>query len=129
MATSAIAVARAILTAALPDMQVAPHAPNPLPRRFVRLTRAGGARTRELDRPRLLVECFASTVSSAPDVAGAEQLALDAYDALRRSPNGGPWAGGVVTLWDGNTIADYDDPDQSTHSRWQFAGTLYLLNN
>lgn len=78
--------------------------------------------------PRLLVECFASTAAGAPDVAGAEQLALDANDALRVAPSGGPWAGGWITGWDGNSLADYDDPGQLHHARWQFTGVLYLLN-
>ena len=127
MSVSSIAAGRAVLLAALPGVAVAPRVPNPIPPRFVRLTRAGGARTRDLDRPRLLVECFASTGEGAPDVAGAEQLALTAHDALRAASNGGPWAGGWITGWDGNTIADYPDPDQTQHSRWQFSGTLYLL--
>lgn len=128
MAVSSIAVARAVLVAAFPGMRVGPQVPNPVPAKCIRLTRAGGGRTRELDAPRMLVECFASTAAGAPDVAGAEQLALDAYDALRLSSNGGPWAGGYVTCWEGNSIADYPDPDQTKHSRWQFSGVLYLLN-
>lgn len=127
MAVSSIAVARAVLTAALPGVPVAARVPNPVPRTFIRLTRAGGARGRDLDAPRLLVECFASTGGGAPDVAGAEQLALAAHDALRLASNAGPWAGGWVTGWDGNTIADYPEPEQTKHSRWQFSGTMYLL--
>ena len=127
MAVSSIAVARAVLIAALPGVPVSPRVPNPVPPRFIRLTRAGGDRTRELDRPRLLVECFASTPAGAPDVAGAEQLALDAHDALRAASNAGPWAGAWITGWNGNTIADYPEPEQTKHSRWQFSGTLYLL--
>ena len=127
MATSSIAAARAVLTPIFPGVKIAPELPAPLPGKCIRLTRAGGGRTRELDAPRILVECFAST-SGARDIAGAEQMALDAYEALRLASNGGPWAGGWITGWDGNTIADYPDPEQIKHARWQFSGTLYLLN-
>lgn len=127
MAVSSVAVARAVLVAALPGVKVAQSTPNPIPAKFVRITRRGGGRTRALDQPRILVECFATTAASAPDGLAAEQLALDAYDALRNAASAGPWAGGWVTGWDGNTIADYPDPDQTKHARWQFSGQLYLL--
>lgn len=127
MAVSSIAAARAVLVAALPGVPVSPRVPNPMPPRIIRLTRAGGGRTRDVDAPRLLVECFASTSEGAPDVAGAEQMAVDAYEALRASSSGGPWAGGWITCWEGNSIADYPEPEQTRHSRWQFSGTLYLL--
>lgn len=126
---SSLVAARAVLLAALPGVPVAPVLPNPLPRKVIRLTRVGGDRTRELDRPRILVECFASTIEGAPDVAGAERLALDGYDALRLSSSIGPWAGRYVTCWEGNSVADYPDPALQRHARWQFTGTLYLLNN
>lgn len=127
MAVSSVAVARAILVAALPGVKVAQSTPNPIPAQFIRVTRAGGGRSRELDQPRVLVECFATTTASAPDGPAAEQLALNSYDALRSAASAGPWAGGWVTGWEGNSIADYPDPDQTKHARWQFSGQLYLL--
>lgn len=127
MAVSAVAAARAVLVAAAPGVGVASQVPNPMPSRFIRVTRAGGGRSRQLDQPRILVECFASTVAGAPDGPAAEQMALTAYDALGNAASAGPWASGWITGWDGNTIADYPDPDQSRHARWQFSGSLYLL--
>lgn len=126
---SSVAVAQAVLRAAptLAGVKVASKAPNPIPRRFFRVTRAGGPRGRNLDTPRILVECFASTASGAGDGPQAELDAMAAYDALLGAANGGPWAGGWVTGWDGNNLADYDHPDFPSHSRWQFTGTLYLL--
>ena len=62
-------------------------------------TRAGGGRTRDVDAPRLLVECFASTSEGAPDVAGAEQMAVDAYEAL------------IAAIYlDGGIVAVISDP-------------------
>ena len=127
MAVSSVAAARAVLTVALPGVKVASQTPNPVPSQFVRIQRAGGGRSRELDQPRILVECFASTTAGAPDGPTAEQLALTAYDALQVAASAGPWASGWITGWEGNSIADYPDPDQTKHARWQFSGQLYLL--
>ena len=126
---SAIAVARAILLQALPDVKVASRVPSPIPPRFIRITRAGGNRYRALDEPRILVECFASTAKGAEDGVQAEKDAYTAFDALAYAANGGPWAGQWVSNWVGNTIADYPDPTQTAHARWQFTGTLYVLRN
>ena len=125
MAVSSIAVARAVLLQL--GVPVSNTAPKALPAKFIRVARAGGARGRELDSPRILVECYASTTAGAPDAPAAEQLALNGHDALRSAASGGPWAGGWVTGWVCNTIADYPDLDQSRHARFQFTGDLYLL--
>lgn len=127
MAVSSVAVGQAVIRDAL-GIQCGTRAPNPIPRRFCRLTRQGGGRGRELDQPRILAEFYASASNNKPDGPQAEQDALDGYDALRLAANGGPWAGAFVTGWDGNTIADYDNPDFPHHSRWQFTGVLYVRN-
>lgn len=129
MAVSVIAAARAVLVAAFPPaVKVSNQAPNPLPGRYVRLSRVGGPREWALDKAMILVECFASSSAKSPDGQQAEQDAYTAVDAFRSSPSGGPWAGGWITGWDQNNVVDFPDPDQSTHARWQFTGTLYLLN-
>lgn len=127
MAVSAISAARAVLVAALPGVKVSNQAPNPLTARYIRLSRAGGPREWALDKALILVECFASSAAKAPDGQQAEQDAYTAADALRAASMGGPWAGGHITGWDQNNIVDFPDPDQSSHARWQFTGTLYLL--
>lgn len=127
MAVSVISAARAVLVAALPGVKVSNQAPNPLTARYIRLSRAGGPREWALDKALILVECFASSAAKAPDGQQAEQDAYTAADALRDASMGGPWAGGHITGWDQNNIVDFPDPDQSTHARWQFTGTLYLL--
>ncbi|MFT4125080.1 MAG: hypothetical protein QM662_02465 [Gordonia sp. (in: high G+C Gram-positive bacteria)] len=127
MAVSVIAATRAVLVAALPDVAVANQAPNPIPARFVRISRAGGPREWALDKALLLIECFASTAAKAPDGPQAEQDAYTAADALRAASFGGPWAGGHITGWAQDNVVEFPDPDQSSHARWQFTGTLYLL--
>ena len=127
MAVSVISTARAVLVAALPGVKVSNQAPNPLTARYIRLSRAGGPREWALDKALILVECFASSAAKAPDGQQAEQDAYTAADALRAASMGGPWAGGHITGWDQNNIVDFPDPDQSSHARWQFTGTLYLL--
>jgi hypothetical protein len=127
MAISAVAAARAVIVAGLAGVPVSQTAPSPIPRRYVRVTRAGGGRRRELDVPRILVECFASTAAGAPDGQQAEQDAYTAVDALQAAADSGPWAGGWITCWETDTIVDFPDPDQAKHSRWQFSGMLYLL--
>lgn len=129
MTVSVVAAARAVLAAGLPGVAVSQTIPNPIPARCVRLTRAGGPRGRELDRPRILVECFASTAAGAPDGPQAERDSYTADDALRLAESGGPWAGGWITSWDADTVVDFPHPDLPHHARWQFTGTLYLLNN
>lgn len=126
---SAVAAAQAVLRAAprLAGVPIASKAPKPLVRRFIRVTRSGGPRGRHLDTPRILVECYASTATDTGDGPRAELDAMAAVDALMNAASGGPWAGGWVTGWDGNNLADYDHPDFPSHSRWQFTGTLYLL--
>lgn len=125
-AVSSIALARAIALAALPGVKVSTTFTGG-DRRRIRLTRGGGPREWALDMPRILAECYATTESGAPDGVQAEADALTLYDAFSASPTLGPWAGGWVTRWDGNTIADYPDPSQPTYARWQFTGDLYLL--
>lgn len=127
MAVSVITTARAVLVAALPGVKVSNQAPNPVTARYIRLSRAGGPRDWALDKALILVECFASSAAKAPDGQQAEQDAYTAADALRAASMGGPWAGGHITGWDQNNIVDFPDPDQSSHARWQFTGTLYLL--
>lgn len=127
MAVSVISAARAVLVAALPGVKVSNQAPNPLTARYIRISRAGGPREWALDKALILVECFASSAAKAPDGQQAEQDAYTAADALRAASMGGPWAGGHITGWDQNNIVDFPDPDQSSHARWQFTGTLYLL--
>ncbi|UZF57710.1 hypothetical protein LH935_06910 [Gordonia polyisoprenivorans] len=127
MAVSVISAARAVLVAALPGVKVSNQAPNPVTARYIRLSRAGGPREWALDKALILVECFASSAAKAPDGQQAEQDAYTAADALRAASMGGPWAGGHITGWDQNNIVDFPDPDQSSHARWQFTGTLYLL--
>lgn len=129
MAVSVISAARAVLVAALPSVKVSNQAPNPLTARYIRLSRAGGPREWALDKALVLVECYASTAAKAPDGQQAEQDAYTAADALRAASMGGPWAGGHITGWDQNNIVDFPDPDQSSHARWQFTGTLYLLKS
>lgn len=119
-------MARAIALQAVPGVPIAPTFVAG-DRRRVRLTRAGGDRGSVIDTPRILVECFATTASGAPDIAQAEQDAYTIYDALADASNGGPWAGSYVSLWRGNTIADYPDPTQTKYARWQFLGDLYVL--
>ncbi|QMU19350.1 hypothetical protein [Gordonia rubripertincta] len=121
MATSSLLAAQAILRAAFPGVKVGAKVPNPRPDRFFRVDRVGGGRDRDIDHPRILVECWNK------DAGQAEQDALDAYDALAHSPNGGPWAGAHVTRWEGNNIAHLDDPDVTTQSRWQFFGVLHTI--
>lgn len=128
MTVSSVAVARAVLLAALPGVKVS-TVMEVTDRRRVRISRAGGSRRYALDSPRILLECYASTSAGAPDGVQAEQDALDAYDALAVAANGGPWAGGWVTGWDGNSIADYPDPTQTRYARWQFTGELYVLRS
>lgn len=127
MAVSVISAARAVLVAALPGVKVSNQAPNPLTARYIRISRAGGPREWALDKALILVECFASSAAKAPDGQQAEQDAYTAADALRAASMGGPWAGGHITGWDQNNIVDFPDPDQSSHARWQFTGTLYML--
>ncbi|GAA1891848.1 hypothetical protein [Williamsia serinedens] len=126
-AVSVITVARSVLTSALPAVKVSNTLPASLPARCIRISRAGGPRTRELDSPRLLVECFASTSKGAADGPQAEQDACDAYDALDAASNAGPWAGGWITGWDGNNLVEFPDPEQPSHARWQFTGSLFVL--
>ena len=127
MPVSVISAARAVLVAALPGLEIVQTFPGTPARRAIRLTRAGGGRGRDLDRPRLIVECFAASAAGAPDGKQAEKDAYIAYDALRAAANGGPWAGAWITGWDGDNIVDFPDPDQTRHARWQFTGVLYLL--
>ncbi|GAA1881983.1 hypothetical protein [Williamsia serinedens] len=129
MAGSVILASKLILKAALPGVQVDSKEPNPsaMPSRYIRLTRAGGPRGRDIDRATLLVECFASTAAKSPDGPQAEQDAYALADALRLASSGGPWAGSHVAGWEQNSIVDFPDPDLSTHARWQFTGTLYVL--
>lgn len=126
MVVSAVAAAQEVVRAALPGVWVGSKG-SKVRRRFIRITRAGGLRGRHIDEPRILVECFASTDEDVSDGFQAEQDAMTAADALMNAASGGPWAGGWVTGWDGNNLADYDHPDFPSHSRWQFTGTLYLL--
>lgn len=130
MAGSVIAAARAVLVAVLPNtVTVSTKEPNPsaMGGRYVRLTRAGGPRGRDIDRANLLVECFAATAAKSADGPQAEQDAYTLADALRLASSGGPWAGSYVAGWEQNSIVDFPDPDLSTHARWQFTGTLYVL--
>ena len=130
MAVSVVSVVRAVLVAAFPSsVKVSNQAPNPLPGRYIRVSRVGGPREWALDKPMVLVECFAASSAKAPDGQQAEQDAYTAADALRASSMGGPWAGGHITGWDQNSIVDFPDPDQASHARWQFTGTLYLLKS
>ena len=127
---SAVVAARAILVDAFDSaVHVASKVPKTMPRRCIRISRAGGLRGRDLDVPRLLVECFASTAENAPDDVQAEQDAYAAHDALAAASNAGPWAGVYATGWKGDAIADFADPGQPSHARFQFTGLLYLLNN
>ena len=131
MAGSVIAAARAVLVAALSStVTVSTKEPNPSAMgggRYVRLTRAGGPRGRDIDRATLLVECFAATAAKSADGPQAEQDAYVLADALRLASSGGPWAGSYIAGWEQNSIVDFPDPDLSTHARWQFTGTLYVL--
>ncbi|GGF39121.1 hypothetical protein [Williamsia phyllosphaerae] len=127
MAVSVIAAARAVLVAALPGVNVSYKIPEPLTQRFIRISRAGGPRGRDIDSPRIIVECYASTAAKAADGPRAELDAYAAADALRVAASGGPWAGGWITGWEQNNILDFPDPSQTQHARWQFTGTLYLL--
>lgn len=117
---SPVTAARAVLVAAVPGVPVSTRVPNPRPDRFVRLVRAGGSRTRELDKMLLVVECWAL------DAVQAEQDALTVAEALRTSPAGGPWAGAWITRWDTNAIADNPDPD-TDQARFTVTGTLFTL--
>jgi uncharacterized caspase-like protein len=81
-----------------------------------------------LDRPTILVECFASTVAGAPDSVQAEADATALADAFTDAASGGTWAGLWISGWDMGGLTDFAHPDYPHHSRWQFTGTLYLIN-
>ncbi|MGC5249467.1 hypothetical protein ACPXB3_21385 [Gordonia sp. DT219] len=128
MAGSVISAVRAVLVPAFPaSVKIANQAPNPMPPRFIRISRTGGPREWALDKALILVECFASSAAKAPDGQQAEQDAYTAADALAASAFGGRWAGVHITGWDQNNIVEFPDPDLSSHARWQFTGTLYTL--
>lgn len=114
---SAIAVAidvlRPIFASTVP---IASRAPTTLPARFVRVSRVGGQKDWALDRPMILVECFAQDDAEAPDSVAAEEMALTAYTALEVSR--------VPVYWEGGALAELDHPDYPRHSRFQFTGTL-----
>lgn len=129
---SAVAATRAVVLAAIPGIVVANRLPSTLPRRCVRVSRAGGPRGRDLDVPTMLVECYASTADKEPDGPQAEQDAYAVVDALRRAGSGGPWAGAWITGFGGPngrgiSVVDFEDLDQPSHARWQITGSLYLL--
>ena len=99
------------------------------PAQFLRVSRIGGPRDRYLDRGRILVESYASTVKGAPDTGGAEKNALLVSDAFEHASNAGPWAGLWVTDWSPDSLSDYPNPDYPKHSRFQFTGTLFVLRS
>ncbi|AXQ62844.1 hypothetical protein [Gordonia sp. 4N] len=127
MTVSTIAAAIAILQPHYPGVGIGTRFPNdpdpevPRPDRFIRLSRAGGDRDPALDHPRLLVEFL-----DVDEVRG-EVDCYRGYDILAAAGGGGPYAGGWVTGWEGNTIAQFDDPDLPGHTRWQFSGSLHIL--
>lgn len=85
---------------------------------FIVISRIGGGReTYATQAPRFLVECY------DPGEIEAEELALAAEHALRRSV-GRTYSGGVVTHWSGdNNLVAFPDPN-TDHYRFQFSGAL-----
>lgn len=115
---SSIAVGISALRAGFaPSIPIASRAPQDWPRRWIRFSRVGGPKDWAIDRPFVLVECFASTAAGARDSVQAEADALLAYSILESCP-------GDVLYFEGGPIAELDDPDRASHARWQFTATI-----
>lgn len=94
--------------------------PNPRPPQFLRVVRAGGARTRSVDHMLLVVECW------APTSVEAEVLAYRVDNILREAPD----RSNVIAQWGDNdrgaSIADNPDPD-TDQARWTVTATLHCI--
>ncbi|WP_341258218.1 hypothetical protein [Gordonia malaquae] len=114
-----LAVVRAVLDQSM-AVPVSTKVPSPRPSQFIRIVRVGGARDRSVDHALIVVECW------APNSVTAEQDALAVDEILRMSPNGGPFAGGWISRWDCNSIADNPDPE-TPQARFTVAGVAHIL--
>lgn len=114
---SVITIGREVLQPHFPGVRIASRAPKDWPARFIRFSRVGGPKEWALDRPFVLVECFASTEAGGRDSEQAEADALLAYTVLESAP-------GPVLYFEGGPISELDDPDRSSHARFQFTGTI-----
>lgn len=114
---SSISVGIAALKPHFPGVKIASRAPAAWPARFIRFSRIGGRKDWALDRPFVLVECFASTSAGARDSIQAEADALLAYTVLESAPGG-------VQYFEGGPISELDDPDRDSHARFQFTATI-----
>ena len=99
-----------------PGVPVLSRAPQTWPRRWLRASRIGGPKDWAIDRPMILVECWAQTAAGGRDDVQAEADALSAYTALETPA--------IAQYWEGGSIVPYDDPDRPTWARVQFTGTL-----
>lgn len=92
--------------------------PKSKPASFVRVSRLGGDMdTAVTDRPFLLFECW------APNDVAAENLANEVRAIMRA--NQFEFVNGTkLTGWKPVSCVEFDDPDVTTHSRWQVTGTL-----
>lgn len=113
-------MARGVLVDAFPGVQVGTKVPNPRPDRFLRIVRTGGRKGRVIDRPLLVVECWAA------DSVQAETDASRVHEMFRLAPNFGPWDGGWVASWDCLSIADFPDPDVD-QARFTVTGYLNII--
>lgn len=114
----AVGVAVALLNEHLVSVRAGGKWPKSKPASFVRVSRVGGTKdTMVTDRPVLLFECW------APDSVHAEGLA-NSVRTIMFSNQFEFVDGYKLTGWTEVSCVEFDDPDVTTHSRWQVTGTL-----
>ena len=118
--TTPVSEAVRVLQAAFPDVPVSTRVPNPRPRRFIRLSRAGGSRGYGVDHPRLIIECW----STDEGIAERDVLAVD--DFLRNEAGD---LSRVISAWTDVTIAYFPDPDIPAEHRYQVTGLLHCITS
>lgn len=107
-----IAVAALAAAAGIP---VSTRKPDPLPERFVIVSRIGGGSTTfATTNPRFLIECYAPTELAAEDLA---EHIRTLWCRLRTH--------GVIYAYDDDNLTRFDDPNPG-RQRFQFTGGLTI---
>lgn len=115
----AVKTAITILQDVFPDHPVTHKMPTTIPPVIVIVSRVGGGQDNpRMDRARLLVECWARDIGTAENMTGIARAAL-------RNSGGTTVDNVFVYGWDSEDgPVEYDDPDVSDRTRWQFSGEL-----
>lgn len=96
-----------------------------LPKRFVRITRAGGGMSNLVtDNARVLVECWSDDSADAESLANAVRGILGSLTGVNHILG---HVRGVGNVDDGPT--QFPDPLVPSHDRWQFQVTVMVSTN